>query len=176
MLDLAELKGKAFSDSSIEEMEREVISQLSERGLNTFEANFGRKSENSEELQSIHSSIDFWQEKLEDRKMRARTNRARNEDKNDEKLQLIASRRCKKTKLEELTKKLESMEKSRKIEFHQVRKQAQKASIDFFRVKAQQVMCLFKQEQMFTVGEFYRLRQSDNDKAKRLKRLNKIIQ
>ena len=60
MLDLATVKGKAFEDSSVEEMEREVISELSHRGLNNPEANFGRQSDDSEAHISVHSSIDYW--------------------------------------------------------------------------------------------------------------------
>ena len=64
LLDLPAIKGKAFEDSSMEEMEREVISDLSHRGLNNYEMNYGRKSENSEALFSAHSSQDYWEEKL----------------------------------------------------------------------------------------------------------------
>ena len=67
MLDMADIKGRAFSDSSVEEMEREVISELSQRGLNNPEANFGRQSDNSEAHISVHSSVDYWKEKLERR-------------------------------------------------------------------------------------------------------------
>lgn len=44
MLDMASIKGRALSNSSIEEMEREIISELSLRGLNNPETNFGRQS------------------------------------------------------------------------------------------------------------------------------------
>ena len=37
LLDMAEIKRLAFEDSSIEEMEREVISDLSDRGMNVPE-------------------------------------------------------------------------------------------------------------------------------------------
>lgn len=50
MCDMATIKGRAFEDSSMEEMEREIISELSDRGLNNPDANFGRKSENSEAI------------------------------------------------------------------------------------------------------------------------------
>ena len=56
LLDMAYLKRAAFNDSSIEEMEREIISELSHRGQNNMEANFGRRSENSEALNSVRSS------------------------------------------------------------------------------------------------------------------------
>lgn len=39
---MAAIKGRAFDDSSMEEMEREVISELSNRGLNNPDANYGR--------------------------------------------------------------------------------------------------------------------------------------
>ena len=57
---MATIKGKAFSSESMEEMEREIISELSHRGLNNADANYGRKSENSEALHSIRSSQDYW--------------------------------------------------------------------------------------------------------------------
>lgn len=57
---MAYLKGRAFDDSSMEEMEREIISELSDRGLNNIEANFGRRSENSEALGSVKSSQDYF--------------------------------------------------------------------------------------------------------------------
>ena len=78
LLDMAYLKRAAFNDSSIEEMEREIISELSHRGLNTIEANFGRRSENSEALNSVKSSQDYWQEDL---KVHPRNKRAREEKK-----------------------------------------------------------------------------------------------
>ena len=57
---MATIKGKAFSSESMEEMEREIISELSHRGLNNADANYGRKSEDSEALHSIRSSQDYW--------------------------------------------------------------------------------------------------------------------
>lgn len=61
---MATIKGKAFEDSSMEEAEREVISDLSHRGLYNLEMNFGRKSDNSEALFSAHSSQDYWEDKI----------------------------------------------------------------------------------------------------------------
>lgn len=68
LVDMPAVKGRAFDDSSMEEMEREIISDLSKRGLNNPEMNFGRKSDNSEALFSAHSSKDFFDEKIEKRK------------------------------------------------------------------------------------------------------------
>ena len=53
-MDLAYCKGKAFSDSSMEEMEREIDSSLEKRGMNSSECNYGKKSQNSE----LNASID----------------------------------------------------------------------------------------------------------------------
>ena len=44
MIDLATCKGVAFSDSSMEEVEREIESDLEERGINNPDNFFGRKS------------------------------------------------------------------------------------------------------------------------------------
>ena len=42
MLDMAAVKGKAFDDSEIIEDELEILEDLSDRGMNNPEANFGR--------------------------------------------------------------------------------------------------------------------------------------
>ena len=62
LVDLAFCKGKAFSDSSMEEKERSIESSLDERGLNNPNFNFGRQSTNSELLQSVKSSEDFFED------------------------------------------------------------------------------------------------------------------
>ena len=62
MVDLAFCKGKAFSDSSMEEKERSIESSLDERGINNPNFNFGRQSTNSELLASIKSSEDFFED------------------------------------------------------------------------------------------------------------------
>ena len=61
-MDLAYCKGKAFSDSSMEEKEREIESEHEERGIKNSEFNYGRNSQNSELNGSIHSDDDYWQE------------------------------------------------------------------------------------------------------------------
>ena len=53
--DLAYCKGKAFSDSSVEEMERAIESNLEARGLNDSEHNYGKRSDNSEMQASLDS-------------------------------------------------------------------------------------------------------------------------
>ena len=83
MLNMAVIKGKAFDDSEIIEDELEILEDLSERGINNPEANFGRQSEDSEALHSVRSSVDYWQEKLDQRQQRVRTLRAAN-NKNEE--------------------------------------------------------------------------------------------
>ena len=62
MTDLAYCKGKAFSDSSVEEMERAIESNLEARGLNDSEHNYGKKSDNSEMQASLDSDLNYWQE------------------------------------------------------------------------------------------------------------------
>ena len=59
--DLAFNKGKAYSDSSMEEMERAIESEFEDRGVNNVENNFGRNSQNSELHASIDSKDDYWQ-------------------------------------------------------------------------------------------------------------------
>lgn len=61
MIDMATLKGKCFEDSSMEEYEHEIESEIEKRGLNSAELNFGRRSDNSELHNSIRSSHDYWQ-------------------------------------------------------------------------------------------------------------------
>lgn len=61
LIDMATIKGKCFEDSSMEEDEREVDSDLEQRGLLSPEHNFGRRSDNSELHNSIRSSQDYWQ-------------------------------------------------------------------------------------------------------------------
>jgi len=89
------LKRCAFEDSSLEEMEREIESDLEDRGLNNSENNFGRQSANSELLCSVKSSQDYWQvieNKLTKRQNRDRTKQATLEKKNDEQKPLVAKR------------------------------------------------------------------------------------
>lgn len=61
LVDLAACKGTAFSDSSMEEHERAVESDLEADGKNNENANFGRRSNNSEALESVNSEEDYWQ-------------------------------------------------------------------------------------------------------------------
>ena len=61
MIDIATCKGKALEDSSIEEYERAIESDMEERGVKKAENNFGRRSDNSELLKSVRSSEDYWQ-------------------------------------------------------------------------------------------------------------------
>jgi len=56
MIDIATLKRNALEDSSIEENEREIESELGHQGMLNLDNNFGRRSENSELLQSVRSS------------------------------------------------------------------------------------------------------------------------
>ena len=44
LVDMAVIKGKAFEDSSMEEYEREIESEIEERGMNIADANYGRRS------------------------------------------------------------------------------------------------------------------------------------
>lgn len=81
LIDMAMVKRKAFDDSSMEEYERAIESDLEERGLNNPDCYFGRRSDNSELLGSVNSSQDYWQ-RFEDKqklhKYRGRSLIARN--------------------------------------------------------------------------------------------------
>ena len=84
MIDLASLKRQAFDDSSIEENEREIESELGHLGLLDLDNNFGRRSSNSELLESVRSSQDYWQRvdnlfTANENKKRDRSQRARQE-------------------------------------------------------------------------------------------------
>lgn len=78
VVEFAAIKGMVC-DSSVEEFERFVQDDYKERGLDTQECHFGRRSENSELHDSIHSSKDYWQEFMEKQENRERTNKARQE-------------------------------------------------------------------------------------------------
>lgn len=53
----------------MEEYERGIESDLDDRGLNNPDANFGRRSNNSELLGSIASDDNYWQEIVDKRKI-----------------------------------------------------------------------------------------------------------
>ena len=73
LMDLAACKGKAFEDSSIEESEREIDDAIEAEKVQRDDSEYdGRRSYNSELLDSIRSENDYWQ-KLEDKSKRART-------------------------------------------------------------------------------------------------------
>ena len=130
LIDLATIKGRAFDDSSMEEYERGVESDLEERGMNQPDNNFGRKSENSERLGSIDSDKDYWQE-FEVRKVkhnnRERTIKARNEKTKDEAKQAANMKRQAMQRFDDLGKKIESMKKAHEVEVRTLKKTARKA-------------------------------------------------
>lgn len=116
----------------MEEMERELISDLSDRGLNNPETHFGRKSDDSEALFSVNSSQDYWQNKIELRKNRTRTVRARNEINND-KLKQYALQRQQLARCDDLEKKIEQLKRTHDVELRLMRKVARKTGVDFFK-------------------------------------------
>lgn len=69
LVDLALCKGKAFEDSSMEEKERAIESELDQRGLNNPDNNFGRRSDNSELLGSVISDEDYWQDIIDSKRL-----------------------------------------------------------------------------------------------------------
>ena len=132
MLDMATIKGKAFDDSELMEEEFEILDELSDRGLNNPDNNFGRQSGDSEALHSVRSSEDYWQNLLDQRQKRTRTLH-RATTKNDEEQRLQAQRRLQHQRYDDLGKKMEQMKKSHEIELRTLRKTSRKAGLDFFK-------------------------------------------
>lgn len=50
---------------------------------------------------------------------------------------------------------MEQMKKSHEIELRTLKKTSRKAGLDFFKLKSEHVMRVFKQEQMYMVDEYY---------------------
>lgn len=69
-------------------------------------------------------------------------------------------------KYDDLGRKLEAMKKTHEIEMHTMRKTARKAQLEFFKSKSENVMLVFKQEQMHMVEEYLLLKQKDSKKEK----------
>ena len=179
LVDLATCKGKAFSDSSIEEYERGIESELEEMGLNHADANFGRKSANSELLGSINSSCDYWQRienKYAKHDGRERTLRAHLLAAADEVKQQAAFKRAKMIKNDDLGKKIELLKKAHEVELRNLRKVSRKACLEFFQAKSEHVMRVFRQEQMYMVDEYFMLKVKDSKKEKTIGHQSRIIQ
>lgn len=79
-------------------------------------------------------------------------------------------------KVDDLGKKIEVMKKSHEVELRTLRKTARKAGLDFFKQKSENVMHIFKQEQMFMVEEYYTLKVKDNKKSKELYSLSRLCE
>ena len=72
--DLAAIKGKALEDSEFEEEEREIDEMLDEEKKDRKQedkSNYGRRSDNSELLKSVHSDKNYWQ-RIDDKAKRKR--------------------------------------------------------------------------------------------------------
>lgn len=67
---------------------------------------------------------------------------------------------------EEAEKKLAAMEKAHEVALRTLRKTSRKAQLEFFKIKSEHVMRVFKQEQMFMVEEYFLLKKRDAKKEK----------
>ena len=68
------------------------------------------------------------------------------------------------------------MEKAHEIALRTLRKTSRKAQLEFFKIKSEHVMRVFKQEQMFMVEEYYLLKKRDAKKEKLNYKSSRIIQ
>ena len=79
-------------------------------------------------------------------------------------------------RFDDLGKKMESMKKAHEVEVRTLRKTARKAQLEFFNQKSENVMRVFKQEQMYMVEEYCALKQRDFKKEKQLSKQSRTIQ
>ena len=63
--------------------------------------------------------------------------------------------------VDEAEKKMQAMEKAHEIALRTLRKTNKKAMLEFFKLKSEHVMRVFKQEQMFMVEEYFNLKQKE---------------
>ena len=124
------VKRIALEDSSIEEMEREIQSDLEDRGLNNSQTNFGRQSQNSELLRSVKSSQDYWaiiENKITRRQNRERSKKAAFLDKTGDDPKQHKVQRQNVQRFDDLGKKLDAMKKAHEVELRTIRKASRKA-------------------------------------------------
>ena len=179
LIDLATIKGKAFSDSSIEEKERSVESDLANRGLANPDAHYGRQSDNSERVGSVLSQDCYWQNLQ--RKQTTHLDRDRNKLAKNKTyaVQLKTANAVKKQniqKFEDFQRKMDAMKKAHEIEVRNLRKTNRKAFLEFFKAKCEHVMQVFKQEQMYMVEEYFILKWKDNKKQNYINKQSRLIQ
>ena len=67
------------------------------------------------------------------------------------------------------------MKKAHEVEIRNIRKLSRKACLEFFKLKSETVMKVFKQEQMYMVEEYYQLKQRDAKKEKTVNKQSRII-
>ena len=165
MVDLAMCKAKAFEDSSIEEYERAIESDLEERGLNNPDNNFGRRSDDSELLHSVASSQNYWQKLVDKRQIHKERGRSLlahdNQNFHTTKQKTLEKRQIRQG-IDEAEKKITAMEKAHEVALRTLRKTSRKSQLEFFKVKSEHVMRVFKQEQMYMVDEYFQLKQKEN--------------
>lgn len=70
---------------------------------------------------------------------------------------------------------MEQMKKAQEIELRNIKKTARKTCLEFFKLKSEKVMEVFKQEQMYMVDEYYLLKQKDAKKEKMIAKQSRII-
>ena len=123
-------KGKAFDDSSMEEKERAIESELDGRGLNNPDNNFGRRSDNSELLGSVISDEDYWQDLIDSKRVqkeRGRSLIARTNVNIFAQKQKTLEKRQSKQNADEIERKMAAMEKAHEVAIRTLRKTSRKA-------------------------------------------------
>ena len=70
---------------------------------------------------------------------------------------------------------LKDIRKAHQIEIITIKKNARKATIEFFKEKSEHVMRIFKQEQMFMVEEYFDLKQRDIKKESTIAKSYQVI-
>ena len=172
-------KGKAFDDSSMEEKERAIESELDGRGLNNPDNNFGRRSDNSELLGSVISDEDYWQDLIDSKRVqkeRGRSLIARTNVNIFAQKQKTLEKRQSKQNADEIERKMAAMEKAHEVAIRTLRKTSRKAQLEFFKIKTEHVMRVFKQEQMYMVEEYFLLKQKDSKSQIKMNKQSRIIQ
>lgn len=68
------------------------------------------------------------------------------------------------------------MEKAHEIAMRTLRKQSRKAQLEFFKIKSEHVMRVFKQEQMYMVEEYFNLKKNESKAQMNLNKAQRTIE
>ena len=75
--------------------------------------------------------------------------------------QKTLEKRAIKQNADEAEKKMAAMEKAHEIAIRNLKKSARKSQLEFFKIKSEHVMRIFKQEQMHMVEHYYDLKKKE---------------